>query len=113
VPIEHASKEHGPPHEAWVPLAWVGVVKVPSSATVHIEMEEQSTTICDHTTTAAILDHPSSYGASENTQVCKGKIHQSLAHIYLQINRVWSCKNHVSFVYVHMLWFGYFHMVHP
>jgi hypothetical protein len=48
-----------PTQRAWEPLAWVGVVKVSSSATVHIEMEEQSTTTCDHAATTATSRHPS------------------------------------------------------
>jgi hypothetical protein len=48
-----------PTQKAWEPLAWVGVVKVSSSAAVHIEMEEQSTTTCNHATTAAVSRHAS------------------------------------------------------
>jgi hypothetical protein len=63
------------------------MVKVPSSAIVHIEMEEQSTTICDHATAAVVSEHPFSYAADKNTQICEGKIHQSCAHFYLHMNR--------------------------
>ncbi len=41
------------------PLAWVGMVEVPSSAIIRNEMEEKSTIKCDHATAPKIPIYPS------------------------------------------------------